>query len=222
MIEVALETSTRRPSVAARRGDRLLEEQLDRTGSHASDLLPALERLLAQLDARPAEIDRVYVGIGPGSYTGLRVGVATAQGLARGANATLTGVPSGEALAFAQCAPDEELVQLLDARSRELYFAHYARRGAELVVLTEPRVITAEELRDLLPPNLRILGDATCADAAQLDEAARTRLTTDLVPSASAVLQLGATRLAAGAEPAAPEAVLPLYLRPFAAKVRKR
>jgi tRNA threonylcarbamoyladenosine biosynthesis protein TsaB len=222
MIEVALETSTRRPSVAARRGERLLEQQLDRDGSHASDLLPALERLLAELDAQPADIRRVLVGIGPGSYTGLRVGVATAQGLARGTGGTLTGVPSGEALAFAECGPEEEIVQLLDARSRELYFAHYARRGTELHVLAEPRVITADQLGELLPPAIRILGDATCADAAQLDDEARTRLTVDLVPSAAAVLQLGATRLAAGAEQIAPEAVLPLYLRPFAAKVRKR
>lgn len=222
MIDVALETSTRRPSVAARRGDRLLERSLDRDGSHASDLLPALEHLLTELDARPADIARVFVGIGPGSYTGLRVGVATAQGLARGADATLTGVPSGEALAFAECAPDEELVQLLDARSRELYFAHYARRSDGLVVLAEPRVVTPDELRELLPPGVRILGDATCADAAELDAEARKRLSIELVPGAAAVLELGAARLAAGRATTAIEAVLPLYLRPFAAKLRKR
>lgn len=222
MIDVALETSTRRPSVAARRGDRLVVRQLDSAGSHASDLLPALESLLTELGAQPSDIARVFVGIGPGSYTGLRVGVATAQGLARGANASLTGIPSGEALAFAECAADEELVQLLDARSNELYFAHYARRGDQLIVLAEPRVVTAETLRELLPPNVRILGDATCADAADLGPQARARLVTDLVPTASAVLELGAKRLAQGSPSTPPESVLPLYLRPFAAKLRKR
>ncbi|MCA8981715.1 MAG: tRNA (adenosine(37)-N6)-threonylcarbamoyltransferase complex dimerization subunit type 1 TsaB [Planctomycetes bacterium] len=222
MIDVALETSTRRPSVAARRGDCLLERQLERDGAHASDLLPSLERLLRELDAKPADITRVFVGIGPGSYTGLRVGVATAQGLARGANATLTGVPSGEALAFAECAPDEELAQLLDARSRELYFAHYARRGDDVEALIAPRVVTPDELRTLLPPGIRILGDATCADAAGLSPEERARLATDQVPHAGALLRLGTSRLSVGRADTKLETVLPLYLRPFAAKVRKR
>lgn len=222
MIDVALETSTRQPSVAVRRGDRLVERALEREGAHASDLLPALKRLLDEVGALPSDIARVFVGIGPGSYTGLRVGVATAQGLARGSGASLTGVPSGEALAFRECEPDEEVVQLLDARSQELYFAHYARRGTDLIVLTEPRVVTKQELRARLPIGVRILGDATCAAAGELTTAERERLTTDCVPQASAVLELGTRRLDAGTPNTAPEAVLPLYLRPFAAKLRKR
>ena len=217
MIEVALETSTREPSVAARADGRLVEARLDKDGAHASDLLPALERLLGELGARPRDIGRVAVGVGPGSYTGLRVGVATAQGLARGAGAPLVGVPSGEALAHAECADDEEVVRLLDARSGELYYARYAKRGGVLVVVDAARVASPEEVRDLLPAGARILGDAGCADAAGLDDAARSRVTTP-VPAAAAVLELAATR-----EPAAaPEQVLPLYLRPFAAKTRKR
>ena len=222
MIDVALETSTRRPSVAARRGERLVERNLDRDGAHASDLLPALEELLDELDARATDITRLVVGIGPGSYTGLRVGVATAQGLARGQGAPLIGVPSGEALAFAECDQGEAIVQLLDARAQELYFASYRRRADDVLVLTAPRVVTPDELAALLPPDVRILGDATCADAAQLAEEARARLTTDRVPRAGALLQLGCARLAAGAPVGAPETVLPLYLRPFAAKLRKR
>lgn len=217
MIEVALETSTREPSVAARSDGRVVEAHLDRHGAHASDLLPALERLLGELDARPRDIMRVAVGIGPGSYTGLRVGVATAQGLARGTGAPLVGVPSCEALAFAECGDDEQVARLLDARSGELYFARYEKRGGLLRVLDAPRVCSPEEVRDLLPPGARILGDATCADAAGLSPEQRARVAV-IVPRASAVLELGAAR-----EPAAaPERVLPLYLRPFAAKVRKR
>ena len=92
MIEVALETSTRQPSVAVRDATRVVERRLDRNGAHASDLLPALDALLTECGAGPRDITRIAVGIGPGSYTGLRVGIATAQGLARGTGAPLVGV----------------------------------------------------------------------------------------------------------------------------------
>lgn len=222
MIDVALETSTRRPSVAARAEDRTVERRLDEAGSHASDLLPALESLLAELGGRPADIARVVVGLGPGSYTGLRVGVATAQGLARGAGATLLGIASGEALAFAICAPGEQIVHLLDARSREVYFAHYRRTESGVDVVVSPRVVPAVEVEATLPAGVRIVGDGTCADAAQLSPQTRRRMTTDRIPTAGPLLDLGRAHLAAGIAPGPPQGVLPLYLRPFAAKLRKR
>lgn len=221
MIAVALETSARAASVAVRVGDVSRGVRLETARAHASDLFPSLAQLLRELGGDPRAIDAVFVGTGPGSYTGLRVGIATALGLARGSGASCVGVPSGETLVFGHLAPGEEGVLLLDARSEELYLAHYRRVADEVEVLSAPRVLRPAELAELLPPRVPIFGDATVADAAGLSASDRARLSSTAVPDALDLLRLGARRLATHG-PTPLESLEPLYLRPFSAKPRKR
>lgn len=218
---LALETSARPPSLALERGDRTFTARLGTERRHASDLLPALAQLLGEVGATARDLDAIVVGTGPGSYTGLRVGVATALGLARATGADLVGVPSVAALAFERLAPAETGTVLLDARSRQLYLAVYRRTESALEEVVAPRVTTADELGRHLPGTGPILGDATVADAARLDDAAVARLSTDAVPTATGLLRLGVERLER-AGPTPPEGLRPLYLRPFAAAPRRR
>ena len=139
----ALETSARPPSVALRVGSEELARELAEARRHASDLLPTLARMLEERGVTPRDLELVCVGVGPGSYTGLRVGIATALGLARGAGAEVVGVPSVEALAFDLLEPGEEGTVLLDARARELYVARYRRDEGGVTELLSPRVTTA-------------------------------------------------------------------------------
>ncbi len=221
MAVVALETSTRAASIAVRVGGRELSVHLDRSRAHASDVLPALSHALAELGSAPAEIEAVLVGTGPGSYTGLRVGIATAIGLARGTGARMLGVPSGETLVYGALAPDEEAVYLLDARQEALYFAHYRRTEHDVTALCPPCVVTRAELGVKLPPRGPIFGDETVAKAAALSAEHRARLVIDRVPEATHLARLGLARLARdGAHE--PRDVQPLYLRPFAATQRRR
>lgn len=221
MTVVALETSSRSASIAVRVGDRELATDLEAQRAHASDILPALARLLGELGVRPADIATVLVGTGPGSYTGLRVGIATALGLARGSGAKVLGVPSGETLVFVALHPGAEAVFLLDARQGELYFAHYRRTEDDVLALSAPCVVTPSELPRLLPPTARIFGDPGVAHAAALGARELERLSTDQVPHAAVLLDLGLARLArTGAHRLAD--VQPLYLRPFAATTRRR
>lgn len=221
MLLVALESSARAASVAVDHDGRTAAATLHAERAHASDLFPELERLLAEVGASPREITAVLVGLGPGSYTGLRVGIATALGLARGSGAALRGVPSGEALAFGQLKPGAEAVHLLDARSQQLYFAHYRRTADDVEVLRPPCVLQPGELASLLPPRIPIFADASAADAAQLSPADRNRTTFGLPPDARDLLTLGARRLAQfGGQTL--DTVEPLYLRPFAAQTRRR
>jgi tRNA threonylcarbamoyladenosine biosynthesis protein TsaB len=217
---VALETSTRTPSVAVRRGDELREVRLESERPHASDLLPALDGLLRELELAPHELDAVLVGTGPGSYTGLRVGVATALGLALGSDAALFALPSTEALVWNECAPGGEAAVLLDARAGELYFAHHRRTPDGIEAVYAPCVTTRDELRARLSPDLALLADDDAVRAAELtnDEVGSIRAA---FPSASAVLELGCLRLQREG-PHAPAEVEPLYLRAFAARPRKR
>jgi tRNA threonylcarbamoyladenosine biosynthesis protein TsaB len=221
---VALETSSRSASVAARAGGRTLAHHLAGERAHASDLLPALDRLVMDLGAKPRDLVAVLVGTGPGSYTGLRVGIATALGLARASGAAILGVPSGETLCFGELAAGGEGIYLLDARSAEIYYARYRRLEHEVETIAAPRVVEPGSVEALLAsevPSVPIFGDATVAEAARLGADARAQLRSDVAPRAEMLLELGLARLARGlATPLA--AVEPLYLRPFTVRGVRR
>ena len=216
----AFETSSRQPSVAVRDGDRLATRSLDGERPHASDLLPAFENALDELGLGPRQIDAIAVGTGPGSYTGLRVGIATALGLARGSDALLVGVPSFEAIAWGALAADHEAGVLLDARARELYFAHYRRLAGELEVVTAPCVLARDAIGAALPPGLPLFADDAALRAAGL-EGDDTREILCASAHAEHILDLGALRLARSGPMDAAQ-IEPLYLRAFAAQPRKR
>lgn len=219
-LHVALETSSHESSVAVAKDGECRRASLSGR-AHASDLLPSLQRLLAELKAEASSVEAVMVGTGPGSYTGLRVGLATAHGLALGSGAVVRGVPSGETLAFAQLETGQEAVYLLDARQGELYVARYARTREDVMVALEPCVASAGELQELLPAEGPIFSTKGIVEAAGLTDSQAARLRLDVVPDALALLRLGALRLAQHGPQTAKE-LEPLYLRPFAAKLRKR
>ena len=219
---VALETSTRPASIAARgpRGERAAET-LEEDRRHASDLLGSLGALVEQVGATPELLDLVVAGVGPGSYTGLRVGAATALGLMRGAGAEVLGLPSFDAVALDGLADGERGAVLRNAFGGHLYVAAYERRGGDVVATSAPACVSPEEaatiLTDvpvLMPDEaaLRAIGEAA-VDGREVRSDARARAT-DL-------LDLALLRLASGAE-LGPATLRPLYLRPFDAKVRKR
>lgn len=160
-------------------------------------------------------LDRVIVGIGPGSYTGLRVGIATAQGLARASDAPLLGISSFEALAFGALAPGEEAAVALDARAGRFYFARYRRLASEVEVLEPPRALLADELREALGSSTIVLAEEGLAEAAGIDGPTRSRVRTNALPRAGALLALGMGR---PLPESALSAVEPLYLHRFGAR----
>lgn len=219
MVLVAFESSTRTPSVAVLVDGDVLEVDLDGGRAHASDMLPSLSALLDSCDRTSREITAVAVGIGPGSYTGLRVGIATAQGVARAAGAKLLGIPSGEALAHAELSPGETGDLLIDARGGSLYHARFHRTEDSVETLIAPRLVPSEELSDLLDESSIVFLDETLERSAGARDSLR--LVIGASPRASSLLKLASQRLEEGRSDAL-SAVLPLYLRPFEGRVRKR
>lgn len=133
---LAIETSGLRGSVALVDDGRVacvLEHE--RENAHGETILPLIERAFVTTGWPRGHIDRVAVGIGPGSFTGLRVGIAIAQGLSEGWGVPLVGVPSLQAMALAAPATAARCV-LLDARRNELFAAVYAPDGRELAPVT--------------------------------------------------------------------------------------
>lgn len=128
---LAIDTATEACSVALQHNGKLtsLDELSPRT--HTQRILPMIDELLAQANISIKQVDALVFGRGPGSFTGVRVGVGIAQGLAMGAN--LPVVPISNLLAMAQAAYEQtgatNVVALIDARMNEIYFAQYERVG---------------------------------------------------------------------------------------------
>ena len=132
---LGIETSSNRGSVALLEGGRtacLLEHQ--RENAHGESILPLIEQALGSAGWTRRQLDRVAVGIGPGSFTGLRVGIAIAQGVSEGLEIPLVGIPSLQAMALAvpPDLPGPRCV-LVDARKGELFAAVYDVDGREVL-----------------------------------------------------------------------------------------
>lgn len=132
---LGIETSTRRGSVALFDAGRpVFSLHHEKLNAHAETLLPLVERVLAETGSSRSSLDRLAVGVGPGSFTGLRVGIALAQGIALGLDRPLAGV--GSLRAVARGAPEDDprvRVVALDARRDELFVAAYRPDGTELI-----------------------------------------------------------------------------------------
>ena len=131
---LGIESSSRRGSVALLDKGRLVASlDHEATNQHAERLLPLIEQLLAEAGWPKSSLDRLGVGVGPGSFTGLRAGIALAEGLSLGLDRPLCGV--GSLLAMAHGALSEALgpcCALLDARRDELFAAVYTDRYTEV------------------------------------------------------------------------------------------
>ena len=167
MIVLGFDTATQATAVGLRLDDgRALQARDDPAPEahpgHATRLLPMAGELLAQAGIRWSGLERIAVGIGPGRFTGLRVGVATARGLAQSLGAELAGVSSLQALALAASAqqPGRAILAVIDARRGEAFaaayppFVDFARErdaGEPLQGEIElPRAVTAARMQDIV------------------------------------------------------------------------
>jgi len=160
---LALETATTACSAALCAADgSVVVERLSAEGpAHSRRLLPFVHEILAEAGAGWADVDTVAVGLGPGAFTGLRIGVATARALAQADGAVrLAGVPTLAALALAlvrapeaasPLAPPARLAPLVDGRRREVFAAVYEAAGSGRVKLVEDVVaVPADGLAEWL------------------------------------------------------------------------
>ncbi len=154
MIILGIETATESCGVALLRDEQVeVELTLQRPKSHAEFLVPMIGDALRYARAAADEVSALAVSSGPGSYTGLRIGVSSAKGLAFASGAVLVGVPTLEALAFALPPEKDEkaVVAVLPARRDEFYMAAYTRVGDEAPVPLSPTsAVPAASLADWL------------------------------------------------------------------------
>ena len=131
MTLVTLDTATETLVVAAAHGDSWAAHYTHCGLRHASQLAPWIARVTAELGVTAAELDLIGVGIGPGSFTGVRIGLATAKGMAAAGTAKLVGICGLDALAHTRRHAAGLVVPLIDARKRRFYAACY-RQGRRI------------------------------------------------------------------------------------------
>ncbi|QDV06292.1 tRNA threonylcarbamoyladenosine biosynthesis protein TsaB [Planctomycetes bacterium Poly30] len=233
-LAVALETSSRPSSIAVSiDGGPPRLSSLDESKSHASDLLPLLDEIVRSAGAEASDIERIVVGTGPGSYTGLRVGSSTALGLSiglsgEGSGPELLGISSFEALAYAALRAGERAAVLRNAFGGSVYLAAYGRSLTGLIQFQEPICCAAEEAVEILGSERIWLADdgALKAIDAVIPESRRGSMEVRSEdPNAAALLSLGALESPTKGtwdEHRGADGVKPLYLRAFEAKLRRR
>lgn len=150
---LALESSALVASVAITEDDKLLASStLDNGHTHSETLLPMTEHLLRLCGMDTADVDLFAVTTGPGSFTGVRIGVSLVKGLAFGRNKPCVSLSSLEALAYNMEGYVGLLCPVMDARRSQLYNALFHSDGERIVRLTPDRLIPAEELLHELEP----------------------------------------------------------------------
>lgn len=215
---LGIETATWTASVAIiDEALTLAEKSLPDSTSHATALFPLVNDTLRAAQVSLDDLDLIAVSIGPGSFTGLRIGLSVAKGLALAHDRPIVGVPTLEALAVAAGPRSQVLWTVLDARKREVYAAAFHCTAADgVAMIAPPTVCSAAQLAAQLAPPCVVIGDgvdvyrevwrARLGSGIELQSAASVR------PSGAAVARLGLRRFRAGGADAVDE-LEPYYVR---------
>ncbi|MDP6633864.1 MAG: tRNA (adenosine(37)-N6)-threonylcarbamoyltransferase complex dimerization subunit type 1 TsaB [Phycisphaerae bacterium] len=147
-VSLAIETSCRTGGVALGRGDELISDiDFQASARHAVQLVPRLAELLDSAGLRPADVDELYVSVGPGSFTGLRVGITVARTMGQMLSSLrCLSVPTSSAVALqAADLPWDRLAVVLDARDDCVYVSSFARVEGRIVQQGESETVEIGE-----------------------------------------------------------------------------
>jgi tRNA threonylcarbamoyladenosine biosynthesis protein TsaB len=213
-MQLAIESASDEPGIAlAVDGVAALTLTWQTAQNHSRELLPNIERLLAEAGRTKDDIEAVFVDIGPGGYAALRVGASVAKAMAHGLRISIAGIGRLEldAYAVAADAPRRRIVAVHRAARGEVAWAAYRADGTGWSELSSPRVISAAAIGGELQP-----GDALTGDVDDTLSAAAQRAGASIVTAAHhrvvALTALGHRRLIDGRADD-PVSLVPLYLR---------
>jgi tRNA threonylcarbamoyladenosine biosynthesis protein TsaB len=224
---VAIETATETVGVAVRApGGVEAEFALTGRRRHVETLTPALEQLLAQVAMEPRDLGLVVVDIGPGLFTGLRVGVAAAKGLAQSLGIGVLSATSLDVLTAAEVSLGGPVLACVDARRGEVFAAvrELDERGEAVAEPVPPALFSpadlAAALQQLGGRRVHAVGDGAQRYGEVLAQVPGVEVVAPglAFPPPSTLLRLGVARLARGETPVGPASVVPLYMREADAK----
>ena len=226
---LAIDTSTWVCAAALLRDGVVLAARDDRAESHAARLADLVESVFDDARERLEPGDAIALSIGPGSFTGLRIGLSLAKGMAFAGDLRVVGVPTLDAWAVAAPTWEGRLCTVLDARKREVYAAVYERTNGQVVRCGAPCALAATRLAETLASTgngaCTFIGDAVDVYGEVFREILGSRAgffpPDEHLPRAPAVGRLGAARLAGfpGGDPLAE--LVPTYVRPPEAELKQ-
>ena len=215
MLILAFESSARAASVALVEDGRLISQYSQCSGlTHSRTLLPMAEDMLKNAELTLDKVDLFAVAHGPGSFTGIRIGVSTVKGLAWVADKPCVGVSTLEAMAWHGLAAGGLVCPVMDARRSQVYNALFKVENGKPVRLCEDRPIAlsqlAEELRDLNAPAFLIGDGAELAEKYLREQGLACTVAPENLRWQSA---WGVAMAAMDKTPGNADALLPVYLR---------
>jgi len=216
---LAVETSTLAGGAALLDGGLVVGEYtLDVSLTHSERLMGAIDRLLTDAGWTVRDLEGLAVSVGPGSFTGLRIGLSTVKGLAFALAIPIAAVPTLDAMATLLPFAALPVCPVLDARKREVYASFYRWDGAGMRREWEYLALAPADLARRFEEPVIVLGDA----ADQIDSPYARRIRPPRRgPSPAAVGFLGHQRLAMG-DTVTPADLVPIYLRPSEAELKRR
>jgi len=216
MLILGIETATQQVSVALGGHEGVIGLlEIARGRRHAETLVPAIDFLCATADIGLDEIGLIAVDIGPGLFTGMRVGLATAKALAQALRVSMIGISSLDLLAFPHRRSDRVVVPVVDARKGEVFYAMYRQVPGGLQQVVAPRAAPVDELvADLLARSQEALcvGDGALRYRNEILDGFHCDLADEAHPSAAPLVQLAHAK-ALREEWSNPSEIRPLYLR---------
>ncbi|MGH7898517.1 MAG: tRNA (adenosine(37)-N6)-threonylcarbamoyltransferase complex dimerization subunit type 1 TsaB [Candidatus Binatia bacterium] len=225
---LGIDTATAVAAVGVVSEGRIAAEVFEFSGEgHAPRLADLARRALDDAGMSLAELDSIAVSIGPGSFTGIRVGLGFAKGIAYSAGLPLVGVGTLEALARVAPGGFPRIAAVTDARKGEVYLGSFRRRPGGVERVGEDAVLTPEAAAELIRSSFAAERGVVVGDAAERYPELFRPLAASAIelvsfrevhPRGSMVADLGAATLERGGESRA-ERVSPRYLRPSAAEV---
>src|SRR3989442_5911899 len=219
MRTLAVETSTLAGGAALLDGDLVVGEYvLDIRITHSERLMATIDRLLVDAGWSVRDLEGLAVSVGPGSFTGLRIGLSTVKRLALALAIPISAVPTLDAMATLLPFAALPVCPVLDARKREVYASLYRWDGADMRREWDYLALAPADLARRLDEPVIVLGDA--ADQFDSPHSRPTR-PPRRGPSPAAVGFLGHSRLAVG-DTIAPADLVPIYLRPSEAELNRR
>lgn len=207
---LSLDSSAVTASVALTDGDRVIKSEFVNSGlTHSETLLPMVKRVMG--DNEFSSLDAVAITAGPGSFTGVRIGVATVKGIAFAGNIPCYGVSTLEAIAYNFVDENCIVCAVMDARRMQFYNAIFKVENGTVSRLTPDRAISIDDLREELKQydSVIIAGDgaALCSQNIALDNC---KIAADDKIYQNA---LSVAKCVKNKKPIAPTALMPVYLR---------
>lgn len=207
---LSIDSSAVTASVALTDGDDVIKSEFVNSGlTHSETLLPMIKRVMQGVEF--SSLDAIAITVGPGSFTGVRIGVATVKGLAFSNNIPCIGVSTLEAVAYNFTDQNCIVCAVMDARRMQFYNALFKVENGNVIRLTEDRAISIDDLREELKQydNVVIAGDGArlCYDNISLDNCSIAR-ENNIYQNA-----IGVAKSACNKEKISPRSLVPVYLR---------